>query len=283
MRQETCMNLTPPIVLSFSGNDPSGGSGLASDILTLASLGCHVLPIITAVLVQDSATLEDMIAIDADWLSDQARFILEDMPVKAFKIGTIGSIENMAAIAEVLADYPDIPVVLDPSFLTCEDPDFLPEEWAAAMRELLVPYAHIVVVNSTKARLLLQEETEEETPISVDVAAQRILQLGCEYVLMSGVHENTPKLHNTLYHRDGAQLAMEWERVPGSFHGKGSTLSAALAGSLAFGSSMEDAFKEAQEYTWQALTYGYQAGMGKHIPDRLFWARKILDEEAQEK
>src|SRR5207245_5772171 len=95
----------PPIVLAFAASDPSGGAGLQADILTLSSMGCHPLSVLTAYTVQDSAGVEAVQALDAEWVADQARCLLEDMPVDAFKIGVLGSAENIAAIAEVLADY----------------------------------------------------------------------------------------------------------------------------------------------------------------------------------
>src|SRR3954467_13594978 len=105
---------SPPIVLTFAASDPSGGAGMQADLLTLASMGCHPLSVITAITVQDSLGVEGMLAIDSDWVADQARALLEDMPVDAFKIGVLGSVENVAAIAEIISDYPDVPLVLDP-------------------------------------------------------------------------------------------------------------------------------------------------------------------------
>src|ERR1035437_8987787 len=94
----------PPIVLSFPGTDPTGGAGTQADLLTLSSMGCHALTVVTAITVQDTAGVEDVLPIDADWVSDQARVLLEDMPVAAFKIGMVGSVENCAAIAEVVSE-----------------------------------------------------------------------------------------------------------------------------------------------------------------------------------
>ncbi|HQT26607.1 MAG TPA: bifunctional hydroxymethylpyrimidine kinase/phosphomethylpyrimidine kinase, partial [Burkholderiales bacterium] len=104
------MNQPPPIVLCFSATDPSGGAGLQADILTIASMGCHPVSVVTALTIQDTIGVEDVMAIDADWVADQARSVLEDMAVHAFKIGVMGSVENIAAIAEVVSDYPDIPL-----------------------------------------------------------------------------------------------------------------------------------------------------------------------------
>ena len=97
----------PPIVLTFAASDPSGGAGMQADILTLASMGCHPLSVLTAITVQDTAGVEGVQALDAEWVADQARCLLEDMPVDAFKIGVLGSVEIIAAIAEIISDYPD--------------------------------------------------------------------------------------------------------------------------------------------------------------------------------
>jgi hydroxymethylpyrimidine/phosphomethylpyrimidine kinase len=96
----------PPLVMTFAASDPSGGAGIQADILTLASMGCHPLSGLTAITGQDTMGVEAVQAIDAGWLDDPARCLLEDLPLDAFKIGALGSVENIAAIAEILSDYP---------------------------------------------------------------------------------------------------------------------------------------------------------------------------------
>ena len=105
---------SPPIVLAFAATDPSGGAGLQADILTLSSMGCHPLSVVTAVTVQDTVGVEELLPLDAEWVADQARSVLEDMPVSVFKIGLLGSVEIIAVIAEIVSDYPEVPLVLDP-------------------------------------------------------------------------------------------------------------------------------------------------------------------------
>src|SRR5512140_1881707 len=129
----------PPIVLTFAASDPSGGAGLQADILTLASMGCHPLSVVTAITVQDSAGVEGFLALDPDWVADQARCILEDLPVVAFKVGLLASPEIVSVVAEVVSDYPDIPLVLDPVLASGRGDEFGGEELVAAIRELLVP------------------------------------------------------------------------------------------------------------------------------------------------
>lgn len=273
----TTMSDIPPIVLAFGATDPSGGAGLQADVLTIASMGCHPLSVVTAVTVQDTGGVDDVLPIDAEWVSDQARAVLEDMPVMAFKIGLLGSLENIAAIAEVISDYPDIPLVFDPVLASGGGDELTNEDMLDALRELLLPQTTILTPNSIEARRLIQDEDNDEDNPDLPECAKRIVQLGCEYVLVNGTHEHTPKVINTLYNEGGVVRTDSWTRLAGVYHGSGCTLASAIASLLANGLSVEEAVKEAQEFTWQALQNAFRPGMGQHIPDRLFWARD--DEE----
>jgi hydroxymethylpyrimidine/phosphomethylpyrimidine kinase len=269
----------PPIVLAFSASDPSGGAGMQADLLTLASLGCHPLSVLTAITVQDTVGVEEVMPLDAEWVADQARCVLEDMPVSVFKIGLLGSVEIIAAIAEVVSDYPEVPLVLDPVLASGRGDELATDDIISAMRELLIPQTTLLTPNSMEARRLAQEEDENDYP-SLEESARRLLALGAEYVLITGTHENTPEVVNVLYGRDGVVRSDSWQRLAGSYHGSGCTLASAIAATLANGLDVGEAVRDAQEYTWQALSAGYRPGMGQHIPDRLFWARD--DEEAAE-
>ena len=262
----------PPIVLAFAATDPSGGAGLQADILTLASMGCHPLSVVTAATIQDTMGVEEVMALEAEWVADQARCVLEDMPVAAFKIGLLGSSENISAIAEVVSDYPEVPLVLDPILASGRGDELATEEMISALRELLIPQTTIITPNSIEARRLVQEDGEEELELAE--CARRLLALGCEYVLITGTHENTTQVVNTLYGQEGVIRTDRWDRLPGSYHGSGCTLASAIAATIANGLSIGDAVKDAQEYTWQTLKAAFRPGMGQHIPDRLFWARE---------
>ena len=269
----------PPVVLCFGATDPTGGAGLQADILTIASMGCHPLTVVTAITVQDTGGVDDVLPIDAEWVADQARAVLEDMPVAAFKIGLLGSVENIAAIAEVISDYPDIPLVFDPVLSSGRGDELASEDMLEALRELLLPQTTILTPNSIEARRLIQDEENDEDNPDLAECAKRILLLGSEYVLVTGTHEHTAKVINTLYAENGIVRSDEWDRLPGIYHGSGCTLASAIAALLANGLTMEEAVKEAQEFTWQALKFGFRPGMGQHIPDRLFWARDDEDDE----
>lgn len=269
----------PPAVLTLAGSDPSGGAGIQADILTLASLGCHPLSVITAITVQDTVGVDDFMVLDSDLVNDQARFLLEDIPVLVFKIGMLGSVENVAVVAQLIADYPDVPVVLDPVLRSGGGHELADDDLIAAMRDLLIPQVSIITPNSMEARQLAMNDPDEDEELSLDECAKRLLALGCPHVLITGTHENTKEVINSLYSPNGIVRADRWERLPASYHGSGCTLASAIAGMLATGLMLPEAVREAQEYTYQSLVAGFRPGMGQYIPDRMFWARE--DEGAE--
>src|SRR5512146_2538958 len=270
----------PPLVLTFAASDPSGGAGMQADLLTLSSMGCHPLSVVTALTVQDTSGVEGMLPIDADWVADQARALLEDMPVDAFKIGVLGSVENIAAIAEIVSDYPDVPLVLDPVLASGRGDDLATDTMAHAMRELLLPQTTILTPNSMEARRLADMEDDDA---SLFACATRLVEAGCEFVLVTGTHEATPQVVNTLYGKSGVVRSDAWARLPFSYHGSGCTLASAIAAMLANGLDIPEAVREAQDYTWHALEKAYRPGMGQHLPDRLFWARDERDARTEER
>jgi len=264
--------LTPPLVLCFAASDPTGGAGIQADLLTLASMGCHPLSAITAITVQDTAKVDEVLALDAEWVADQARMLLEDVPVAAFKLGMLGSPETIAVIAEILADYPDIPVILDPVLASGRGDELATDDMIAAMRDLLIPQTSIITPNSHEARRLALFESDEED-MDLAACAQHLADLGCEYVLITGTHEATPRVLNSLYDVNGHVQTDAWDRLPGSYHGSGCTLASAIAAALAYGQDVPTAVREAQNFTYETLKAAFRPGMGQYIPERFFWAQ----------
>ena len=258
---------TIPVVLALSGSDPSGGAGIQADIEALASHGCHCAPVITAITVQDTQDVKSYAPLDGTLIMEQARAVLEDMPVAAIKIGMLGSVEAIEAIYGVLRDYPDIPVVLDPIISSGGGSALADDEMLEALDTLLLPHTTVLTPNSVEARVLAPEGD------NLDACAMALLDKGCEFVLITGTHENTPQVTNTLYGNRRLLESFTWERLNGSFHGSGCTLAASIAGLLAQGLEPFSAIHEAQTYTWETLKHGYRIGMGQALPNRLFWAQ----------
>ncbi len=260
-----------PVVLSFAASDPTAGAGAQADLLTIAALGAHPVSVLTGVTARDTRGLEAWWPLEPEWVNEQARMLLEDMQVAAFKIGVVGSPVVAAVIAEIVSDYPAIPVVLDPLHNVGAS-DALDDEMLAALRELLLPLACVLTANGSEARRLAEEDDDEHSP-ALSECARRLMDLGAEQVLITGVHEHTPQVVNTLYGSEGVIRTDAWERLPGSYHGAGDTLAAAIATHLALGAPLSQAVRCAQEFTWQCLRHAFATGMGQRIPDRFFGLR----------
>ena len=264
------MSPSPPVVLSFAASDPTGGAGLQADLLTIAALGCHPASVVTAVTAQDTRGVEALLALEPAWIERQAERLLADMPVAAFKLGVLGSAPNARIVARLLearrgapATTPP-PVVLDPVLASGRGDSLADAETLRAIRESLLPLTTVLTPNSVEARRM----ANAEPGANLEDCARALVEAGCKYVLVTGTHEATPQVVNTLYGARGKLREDRWERLPGSYHGSGCTLASALAAFLARGSSVADAAREAQDYTWHALAAGFRPGKGQALPNR---------------
>jgi hydroxymethylpyrimidine/phosphomethylpyrimidine kinase len=257
-----------PVVMSLSSHDPTGSAGIQADIETTASLGCHCTPVITALTAKDTQALKDVSPAETGLLIEQARAILEDMPVRAIKLGLMGSVENVEAVHTILRDYPHIPVVLDPVTVEFNNELFNAGSVISASQALLLPLTTITTPDLMEAHDLARQAD------TVDACAQEILETGCQYVLVTGSVRTTDYYENTLYGESRLIRHYKWPRIRTISHGCGATLAASIASYLAHGLRLEDAVEQGQHFTWQALAASRRLGMGCRIPNRMHWADK---------
>jgi len=263
------MSSSPPVVLVFAASDPTSGAGLQADLLTLASFGCHPLSVLTGVTVQDTRGVESLLAIEPALVERQARRVLEDIPVAAFKLGVLGSAGNARIIAALLAEQPHTPVVLDPVLASGRGDALADAAIIDVLRGALLLHTTVLTPNSLEARRLAGAAPDAALP----ACARELTNLGCKYVLVTGTHEDGAQVINTLYDARGMVQEDRWPRLPGSYHGSGCTLASAIAALLAKGETAERAVQRAQEYTWKSLAAGFSPGHGQAIPDRFFDSR----------
>lgn len=265
-------DLSVPVVLVFSGHDPSGGAGVQADIEAIISQGVHPATVITALTVQDTVNVKRFVPTDPSLVIEQARAVLEDMPVQCIKIGMIGSVELVEVIHSIFKDYPDIPVVLDPVLIAGGGGTLANEDVAKAMINLLLPLATILTPNAYESRALVK--LAHISAKDLNARGQALLEMGPDYVLLKGGDEQSTEVENWLFTRHQPPRKFTYERLPGEFHGSGCTLAAAIAGLIAQATDVDyvNAIHEAQEYTSHALFHAAQIGRGQWIPHRLFWA-----------
>ncbi len=228
---------------------------------------------LTALSIGDTTGTEDLQTIDPEWVSDQARALLEDMPVAAIKVGYVGSIEVISVIAEIVSDYPEIPLVLDPFATTLPAQD-VDEELLLALRELLVPQTTLLQVSADEVARLAETWRDASDEDLLDVDAMQLVEFGCEFVFVTGMPGDAHEVANALFGTDGLVRKDSWQRQAGPFIGAGNTLSATITAMLANGLDVPEAVLEAEEFTNAALGNAQRLGMGKLVPDRYFWARE---------
>ncbi|HET9642014.1 MAG TPA: bifunctional hydroxymethylpyrimidine kinase/phosphomethylpyrimidine kinase [Burkholderiaceae bacterium] len=265
----------PACVMSFNASDASGAGGIAGDIATIAAMGAHALPVVTTILVRDTAEVFDQHPLDPDVVVEQARGILEDVTISAWKVGFLGSAECVSAVAEVLSDYPDVPLVAYmPSLSWLEDDQLQP--YLDTFRELVLPSTEVLMGNHKTLTDFLLPEWDSERPPSARELAVAAAEHGTRFVLVTGVMLNSKGteqwVDNVLASPQGAITGEKFERFDTAFVGAGDTLAAALASLLAAGAELQDAVGEALSFLDQSLDAGFRPGMGNVVPDRFFWA-----------
>lgn len=250
------------MVLIIAGNDPSGGAGLVADIQTVSALGGHPAPVIAAITVQDSVNVRQVEAVSPQLLVQQVEVVLADLPVAAIKLGLLANTVIGKAVAELLRAHPEIPVVLDPVLVASGGGALAEQDLVGVYLDRLLPLSTVVTPNAAESHRLAPQATDVES------RAAAMLARGCRHVLIKGADEDTSEVHNSFFSHDGTQRHFTWPRLPGSFHGSGCTLAAAIATLLARGHAPLAAVEIAQRYTWETLKQGWRLGKGQFVPNR---------------
>lgn len=254
---------TPPTVLIIAGNDPSGGAGIAADIQAVTAAGAHPAPVVTALTVQDTVNASAVEPAPPELVAAQAAAVLADIPVAAVKIGLLATAGIARAVAELLAQHPGIPVVLDPVLVAAGGARLAEDELVDVMLEHLCPLTMLLTPNALEIRRL--------APAGDSTAARTaaLLDAGCDWVLAKGGDETDQgaEVVNTLYGA-GAPRVFRWPRLEGSFHGSGCTLASACAARLALGEPVDTAVASAQALVHGWLERAFRPGRGQLVPLR---------------
>ncbi len=256
----------PSRVLSIAGSDSGGGAGIQADLKTFSSLGVYGSTAITAITAQNTQGVSDCLILDPSLVEAQIRAVLDDIGADVIKIGMLGNADVVAAVAQVLTEYPTIPVVLDPVMIAKSGAALLHPSAVDLVLDRLFPRAMLVTPNLLEAQSLLNRTVL--TPEEMEQAGRDLLRFGPRAVLVKGGHRESEQCSDCLVvkHKDGS-IACRWFESPRiatcNDHGTGCTLSAAIAGLLAQGRMLEDAVGKAKEFLTEVLKRSQRYSLGK--------------------
>jgi len=248
----------PPSVLTIAGSDSGGGAGIQADLKTFAAHGVHGLSAIAALTAQHTRGVTAVHAPPVAFLRAQIAACFDDFDVRSVKIGMLATAEIVDAVADVLARYPDVPVVLDPVMIATSGAKLLDDDALGALRSHLIPRARVLTPNLPEAELLLGYSIAAGADADTALAALRAL--GAHGVLLKGGHLDEGDEVVDRYADAGAAFAHRAPRLDIDGHGTGCTLSSAIAARLALGDDAATACRAGIDYVHRAMRDAYRPG-----------------------
>jgi len=271
--------LTKPIaVLSIAGSDSGGGAGIQADLRTFAAHGLLGCTAITAITAQNTLGVQSWRPTEPDLVRDQIASVMEDLPVRAVKIGMLGTAEIVRTVVDYWLDLEDPPpLVVDTPLVSSSGDDLGTDAVTETIRRLLLPIADVITPNWDEAQALLGVESLESPTDAV--AALAALSGGKSAVVLTGGHcSNASQATDRVRLADGRHLVLESPWIKTSCdHGTSCTFSAALAAALATGNPMEAALHSAKHYLGRALLTATPVGSGRGPVDHLWALRSAIE------
>ena len=249
------------VMLSIAGSDPSGGAGIQADLKTAAALGVYGATVVTALTAQNTLGVTGVHAVPARFVAEQYEAVVTDLDVRAVKIGMLGSVEVVQAVATMLRAHPVPAVVLDPVMVATSGDRLVPEDATSAIRELLVPLASLVTPNVPEAEVLTGARIVSTDDL--EAAGHALLALGPGAVLAKGGHLDGDRCVDVLVSIDGVRRFDSPRVRTRHTHGTGCTLSSAIASYLVRGRDLTDAVTSAKDYLNRALVAGAGLELGQ--------------------
>ncbi len=251
-----------PSVVTIAGFDGSGGAGIQADMKTISALGCYATSVLTALPVQNTCGVKSIYPIPVEVVEEQLHTILEDIFPEAVKIGMVHTTELVAIIENIWSQYPKTPVIFDPVMVATSGHKLIEDNTIEAIIEKLFPLADIITPNLDEAAVLARMPIHNVE--DMQIAGKKIMELGCQSVLLKGGHLQAAQLTSLYFTKDGTVHEYSFEKFDtNNTHGSGCTLSSAIASYVAQGKSLAEAVTLGQQYVHEAIWNGKDVAIGK--------------------
>ncbi|MCC7250756.1 bifunctional hydroxymethylpyrimidine kinase/phosphomethylpyrimidine kinase [Hyphomicrobium sp.] len=264
-----------PIALTIAGSDSSGGAGIQADLKTFTALGVYGASVITAITAQNTQGVQGVLTLPSDIIAAQMTSVASDLAVTGIKTGMLGDRVTVETVADGLAQFRGVPLVIDPVMVATSGDVLLAPDAVEAVRTRLFPLATVVTPNLREAARLL-EGPVASTDDEMETQGRRLLALGPEAVLIKGGHGEGAEATDILVLPSGSLRFSAPRIATRNTHGTGCTLAAAIAARLAEGDTLPTAVNAAKDFVWQAISAGraLRVGNGDGPVDHLHAIRR---------
>ncbi len=249
-------------VLIVAGSDPSGGAGIQADIKTVTMLGGYAAAALTALTVQNTTAVTDVLPMEPRFVADQMQAVLSDVGAESIKTGMLHNANVMAAVADVIDRMGfEGDVVVDPVMVASSGAKLIDEDALETMRTVLLPRATVVTPNMPEAALLIGAPVE--TFEDMTTAAKTLIGMGANAAIVKGGHMTGDMLSDYVLTDNGDSMTVTRKKIDTrSTHGTGCSLASGIATGLAKGQQLDKAFKTAHEFVQQAIRLAPGFGVG---------------------
>ena len=256
------MALTPPIVMTIAGFDPSSGAGITADIKTIAAHECYGVCCITALTVQSTQGVRGVEGVDPKIIRETLEELVSDLAVSAVHIGMLGNAQVVEVVADFLGKAQLPHVVLDPVLKSSSGADLLDGAGTRVLMKQLIPLAEVVTPNLDEAGVLTGRAVTNLDQMRE--AALRLHALGAANVVVTGGNlEKAIDLLSFATARGPEQEVFKADRQrSNSTHGTGCAFATALACHLAHGRGLPEAVLLSKVYVSAAIAHAHPLGHG---------------------
>jgi len=248
-------------VLIVAGSDSGGGAGIQADIKTVTCLGGYAATAVTALTAQNTLGVHGVVAIEPAFVAQQMRVVLDDIGADCIKTGMLFDQHIIAAVCDVLDDYPHIPLLVDPVMVAQSGDRLLDAGALAVMRQLLLPRAALITPNLPEAEALLGCSIDN-LPSQQQSARDLLALTGAAAILLKGGHANGDAMHDVYVSAQQEALLSDKRIATRNNHGTGCTLASAIATGIAQGLDSYRAVLRARQYLRIALASASDLGEG---------------------
>ncbi len=256
---------SPAVALTIAGSDASGGAGIQADLKTFHQFGVYGEAAITLVTVQNTRSVKRVEILPPSLVVEQIQAAISDIPPAAAKIGALGSVETIEAVAELAQSF-EFPLVLDPVMISKHGARLMSPNAEDVLRRRLLPQASIITPNVPEAEALAGMKIQAESDMRA--AAARLLDNGCKAVLLKGGHLDGEPI-DLLAGSEGVRILHGTRVETRHTHGTGCAYSAAITAGLAKGQGLTDAVRTAKAWIQSAIESAPGLGSG-YGPVNLF-------------